>query len=219
MAQNVTVAGASYTDVPSVELPKAGGGTASFVDVTDTTATADMVAEGYVFFDANGGEQTGTAYIPEEQTETVSASVSTGSSSIKENTVAFGLDEVKGITALSVDSASTTSAALIYLSHTYWENVVVGAGRATNASTSSTWSITGYQGNVDPNKTEQVTVTLNANTVTATFTNDVKCIKQIGYESGSRGYRRIVGISISGNVVTLTTVGSTSTTKTIEIYY
>lgn len=32
MAQNVTVAGASYTDVPKVELPKTSGGTATFID-------------------------------------------------------------------------------------------------------------------------------------------------------------------------------------------
>ena len=32
MAQNVTVAGASYSDVPSVTLPKTSGGVATFID-------------------------------------------------------------------------------------------------------------------------------------------------------------------------------------------
>ena len=32
MAQNITLLGASYTGVPAVELPKTGGGTATFVD-------------------------------------------------------------------------------------------------------------------------------------------------------------------------------------------
>lgn len=32
MAQNVTIAGASYSDVPAVNLPKTGGGTATFYD-------------------------------------------------------------------------------------------------------------------------------------------------------------------------------------------
>lgn len=32
MAQNVTVQGASYSDVPAVTLPKTGGGTATFID-------------------------------------------------------------------------------------------------------------------------------------------------------------------------------------------
>lgn len=32
MAQNITLLGASYPDVPAVTLPKTGGGTATFVD-------------------------------------------------------------------------------------------------------------------------------------------------------------------------------------------
>lgn len=32
MAQNITLMGASYSDVPAVTLPKTGGGTATFVD-------------------------------------------------------------------------------------------------------------------------------------------------------------------------------------------
>lgn len=32
MAQNITLLGASYSDVPAVTLPKTGGGTAKFVD-------------------------------------------------------------------------------------------------------------------------------------------------------------------------------------------
>lgn len=32
MAQNITIMGGSYTDVPAVTLPKTGGGTATFVD-------------------------------------------------------------------------------------------------------------------------------------------------------------------------------------------
>jgi hypothetical protein len=61
MAQNVTIAGASYSDVPSIEVPKTGGGTAGFYDVSDTTATASDVAEGKVFISANGTITVGTA--------------------------------------------------------------------------------------------------------------------------------------------------------------
>ena len=32
MAQNITLMGANYTAVPAVQLPKTGGGTATFVD-------------------------------------------------------------------------------------------------------------------------------------------------------------------------------------------
>jgi len=62
MAQNVTVAGASYSDVPAVELPKTGGGTATFVDTTiasDAASASDILngKKAYV----NGSLVTGTA--------------------------------------------------------------------------------------------------------------------------------------------------------------
>lgn len=61
MAQNITLMGASYTAVPAVTLPKTGGGTASFTDVTDTTAAAADVASGKYFYTAAGVRTQGTA--------------------------------------------------------------------------------------------------------------------------------------------------------------
>jgi len=60
MAQNITLLGASYSAVPAVTLPKTGGGTATFTDVTDTTATAADVASDKYFYTAAGVRTQGT---------------------------------------------------------------------------------------------------------------------------------------------------------------
>jgi hypothetical protein len=53
--------GASYSDVPAVQLPKTGGGTARFDDASVTTATASDVASGKVFLASDGTITTGTS--------------------------------------------------------------------------------------------------------------------------------------------------------------
>ena len=60
MAQNITIMGASYSDVPAVQLPKTGGGTARFDDASITTATASDVLQGKLFLSADGSITTGT---------------------------------------------------------------------------------------------------------------------------------------------------------------
>ena len=60
MSQNITLLGASYSAVPAVTLPKTGGGTASFTDVTDTTAAAADVASGKYFYTSAGVKTQGS---------------------------------------------------------------------------------------------------------------------------------------------------------------
>lgn len=60
MAQNLTIAGASYSDVPAVNIAKNGGGIATFTDVSDSTVTPETLAEGITAYNAAGEFITGT---------------------------------------------------------------------------------------------------------------------------------------------------------------
>lgn len=60
MGQNVTIAGASYPDVPALDIPKTGGGTARFVDTADDTVTPATLKSGVTAHDASGAKITGT---------------------------------------------------------------------------------------------------------------------------------------------------------------
>lgn len=60
MGQNVTIAGASYPDVPALDVPKTGGGTARFVDTADDTVTPATLKSGVTAHDASGSKITGT---------------------------------------------------------------------------------------------------------------------------------------------------------------
>lgn len=57
---DVTLLNVDYPDVPRVDLPKTGGGVASFTDVTDTTATAENVESGKYFYTSSGLRAVGT---------------------------------------------------------------------------------------------------------------------------------------------------------------
>lgn len=59
MAQNVVINGVTYQNVPEVNIPKSGGGTAKFTDVSDTTAVAADALNGKTFYKADGTKVTG----------------------------------------------------------------------------------------------------------------------------------------------------------------
>lgn len=61
MSKNISLLGATYSNVPAVLLPQQGGGTARFDDASVTTAVASDVASGKVFLASDGTITTGTA--------------------------------------------------------------------------------------------------------------------------------------------------------------
>lgn len=59
MSQQISLWGADYSNVPSVDLPKTGGGTARFVDTTDANAQASDILSGKTAY-VNNVKITGT---------------------------------------------------------------------------------------------------------------------------------------------------------------
>lgn len=78
MAQSITIWGASYSQVPAVELPKTGGGTARFTDTSPTTAAVGDVVSGKIFVKSNGEQDTGTLVIQHYYTGSSAPSSSLG---------------------------------------------------------------------------------------------------------------------------------------------
>ena len=123
MAQNVTVQGASYSDVPAVVLPKTGGGTATFTDTTISTnaAAAGDIASGKLAY-VNGSLVTGTA--------------SGGSS--KNTQVVQGTTRTNSSTMTAIGAEMTVSKAGTY--DVYW------SAYRNNTSTGYTWQSQLYVG-------------------------------------------------------------------------
>lgn len=54
MAQNVIINGVTYQDVPEVNIPKSGGGTAKFFDTASANASAGDILTGKTAYGASG---------------------------------------------------------------------------------------------------------------------------------------------------------------------
>ena len=122
MAQDISLLGAVYQDVPAVVLPKDGGGTASFTDVTDTTAIAADVAQGKYFYTAAGVRTEGTA------------SGSSAITVIETPDTSGGV--VKNIIAVDISSDTVDAAHLVsgYTAHDRYGNAVSGSIASKSSS-------------------------------------------------------------------------------------
>lgn len=118
MSQNITLLGASYSAVPAVQLPKTGGGTALFTDVTDTTAAASDVATGKYFYTAAGVRTQGTN--------------SGGGGTSKNVQVVQGTTRTNASTMTAIGAELTVSKTGTY--DVYW------SGMRSNTSSSYTWA-------------------------------------------------------------------------------
>lgn len=117
MAQNVIINGVSYNNVPSVQIPLVGSGTAEFFDTTDATATTADILTGKKAYGASGvvngsmanngavngtiSTKAGTVSIPEGYTSGGSVSIATA----QQNLLVSG-NIRSGVTVLGVSGSS-----------------------------------------------------------------------------------------------------------------
>ena len=126
MSQDITWLGASYSDVPAITLPKTGGGTARFTDVTDTTATASDVAQGLYFYTSAGVRTAGTASGGGGSSRTVVApqqTVTTSSSNHRAE-----LDSVVGLVVGGIYVVTFDGTEYVFSSDTLWGGHTIGFG-------------------------------------------------------------------------------------------
>lgn len=109
MAQNVIINGVTYQNVPEVDIPKSGGGTAKFYDTASADITATDVLTGKTGFGssgevagsmANNGSTSGTIST-KAGTVTVPAGYTTG------GTVSISSTEQAKIVASNIKSGVT----------------------------------------------------------------------------------------------------------------
>ena len=79
MAQNVIINGVTYQNVPEVDIPLSGGGTAKFMDTSDANAAAGEILSGKTAY-VNGTKITGQISSKSAQTYTPTTSDQTISS-------------------------------------------------------------------------------------------------------------------------------------------
>lgn len=69
MAQSVVINGVTYSDVPEVDIPLSGGGTAKFMDTSDADAAAGDMLDGKTGY-VNGVKVTGSIQSKSAETYT-----------------------------------------------------------------------------------------------------------------------------------------------------
>lgn len=172
MAKDVNFFG-SWMDVPYVDLPQIGGGSARFTNIDDTTATAPDVSSTKYFYTAAGVRTKGTGATgsPSYQAKTVTPSETQQTVTADNTYDALSSVTVKGITASYVGSGVTrkSSTDLTVSGAT----ITAPAGYYASAATKSVASTTRATPTISVNSSGLITatVTQSAGYVTAGTTS------------------------------------------------
>lgn len=223
MAQNVIINDITYSSVPQVDIPLAGGGTAEFYDTSDATlSSGSQMISGYTAY-ADGTKYTGT--IPTKTGADLTASGAT----VTVPAGYYSANASKSVTSGSVRTPATsiTATPTISIDDDGLITASVSASQSVTPTVSAGYVSSGTAGTVSVNgsDTEQLT-TRGATTITPSTSNQT--IAAGTYLTGTQtisgdanlqaGYIKN-GISIFGVTGSLTSVAVSqdSTTKVLSI--
>lgn len=223
MAQNVVINGVTYSNVPEVDIPTSGGGTAEFYDTSDATLdNGSKMLSGYTAY-ADGTKYTGSIATKTSSNLTASGATVTAPAgyyaSAASKAVASGTAKTPATTITTTPTISVSSAGLITASVSATQSVTptISAGYVSSG-TAGTITVSGSD-------TEQLT-TQAATTYTPTTSNQT--IAAGTYLTGAQTIKGdanlmaaniVSGVSIFGVAGTLTSavVSQDSSTKVLSI--
>lgn len=229
MSQNITLWGASYSSVPSVNLPKTGGGTARFDDASVTTATASDVAQGKIFLASDGTITTGTAsgggtgMTVATATKTLSsasasiqftglsgeptsfvvmsvADLATGASPYKTAAVVFDGTDLHGQIVTNTSNANASYSSTFTKSYSNGTLTITGSG--TNFQANEYKLVYTYGGTSSNLGTAETQVGSGATSIAFTGLTDEPDYFSVVFKSDfgtSSGYQRVMAVAYDGN--------------------
>ena len=235
MAQDITLLGASYSAVPAVTLPKTGGGTASFTDITDTTAVASDVASGKWFYLASGERVEGSSSGSGLKIGTATKTPSSASQSISFTGLQGEPTSFYVVAGGSLSTASQAkTAAVVFDGTSLHGQTVTNTSNAQASYVSTGWSksysngtltITGtsywqnveytlvytYGGSSANLGTEDVQVGSGATSISFTGLSEEPSCWSVIFKSNfatSSSYQRVMAIVYDGNAIGGMALGS-----------
>ena len=218
MAQTVVINGVTYQDVPEVDIPKSGGGTAVFTDTSDATLSSGSQMPSGVTAYANGTKITGSAAENDSSDLTVSGATvtvpagyySTSASASVSNGSATAPATISG-TSASVSTGTNTLTLTKTVSVTPTVTAgYVSSGTAGNSAVSLTASVTTKGATTYTPGTSNQTITSGTYlTGTQTISGDANLV------AGNIVYGKTI-FGVAGSA-TLPSITQDSTTKVLSI--